>query len=57
MGGTTKWVREALAALGAGATVNQVFDYISTRDATVPKSHISLAMRKLNMPLRDGKSI
>lgn len=45
--GTTDWVRKALAELGPDASLKQVADYIVARDTTVPRSYISLALRKL----------
>lgn len=45
--GVTDWVRKALAELGPDASLKQVGDYILERDATVPRSHISLALRNL----------
>lgn len=49
MGGVTDWVRRALAELGSDATVKEVTDYILGKDSTVPKGHISLAMRNLKL--------
>jgi hypothetical protein len=45
--GVTDWVRQALAELGPDASVKQVGDYIVSKDPSVPRSYISLALRNL----------
>ena len=45
--GVTDLVRKALAELGPEATLKEIGDYILARDATVPRSYISLALRNL----------
>jgi hypothetical protein len=45
--GVTDWVRKALDELGPNAGLKEVGDYIIARDATVPRSYISLALLKL----------
>ena len=52
MGGTTDWVRRALAHLGADAPDKDVKAYIASQDRTVPVAQISLALRKIR-----GKTI
>jgi len=47
MGGTTQWVRAALAELGPDAPDAEVKAYILRKDPTVPESRISLALRKI----------
>jgi hypothetical protein len=53
--GVTDWVRKALAELGPDASLKQVGDYILSRDATVPQSHISLALRNLKKKPRSSE--
>jgi hypothetical protein len=50
MGGTTMWVRQAFAELGHDASLQQITEFILTRDPTVPGNSISLAVRKLRRP-------
>ena len=49
MGGVTHWVRQALAELGPDASAKQVTDYILAINPSIPRSHISLAMRNLKI--------
>ena len=49
MPGVTEWVRRALTELGQDATLEAVTSYIQERDPRVPRSYISLALRKLRL--------
>jgi hypothetical protein len=50
--GVTAWVRRALAELGPEAPDQEIREYTSERDPTVPLGHVSLALRKLRGPVR-----
>jgi len=45
----TEWVRRALTELGQDASLKAVTSYIQERDPSVPRSYISLALRKLRL--------
>jgi hypothetical protein len=47
MGSTAKWVRQALADLGADAPDQAVKAYIREKDASVPEGQIALTLRRL----------
>ena len=52
MGGVTVYVREALSALGSDASPGALKRWISENYPTAPQSQISLALRRLQVPVR-----